>query len=413
MPPTFFNPYWPALVVIVVTFIGVAVGRFPYLRMNRATIALAGATLLIILGALPLTSAYAALDLNTLTLLFAMMVLNVHLRRGGFFEVVAQWVVRWAHSPPQLLALTILVSGVFSALFLNDTVVLIFTPLLLEICSALGQPPIPYLMALATAANIGSVATITGNPQNMIIGIASKISYLDFVLTLGPVALIGMAVAWGLILLIYRRDLRQRGFTQPALLNNGIKHSLLRKSLLTTAVLLGALMLGVTPPLAALGAIVILLITRHIDPDEMLREVDWSLLLFFSGLFMVTGALEQLGVSDQLFHLAQPLATRGVAALSLVGALLSNIISNVPAVLLFAPFVPQLPNPTQSWLTLAMATTLAGNLTLLGSVANLIVAENARQRDIHLTFGEYLKAGLPITLVSLLFGIFWLQWVGR
>jgi len=117
-------------------------------------------------------------------------------------------------------------------------------------------------------------------------------------------------------------------------------------------------------------------------------------------------------VSDQLFRLAQPLAEQGVAALSLVAALLSNIISNVPAVLLFAPFVSQLPNPTQSWLTLAMATTVAGNLTLLGSVANLIVAENARQRGVHLTFGEYLKAGLPITFVSLLFGIFWLQWVG-
>ncbi len=413
MSPIFFNPYWPALLVIVVTIIGVAIGRYPYLRMNRATIALTGAVILILFGALSLTNAYATLDLNTLTLLFAMMVLNAHLRRGGFFEVVAQWVVRWAHSPAQLLALIILVAGLFSAIFLNDTVVLIFTPLLLELCSTLGQPPIPYLMALATAANIGSVATITGNPQNMIIGITSNINYLDFVLALGPVALVGMVVAWAVIRLIYRRELRQKTFTQPPPLTTEINRPLLRKSLLSTAILLGALVLGVTPPLAALAAIVILLITRHIDPDEILHEVDWSLLVFFSALFIVTGALEQLGVSDQLFHLAQPVAIRGVAALSLVAALLSNIVSNVPAVLLFAPFVPQLPNPSQSWLTLAMATTLAGNLTLLGSVANLIVAENARQRGVHLTFREYLKAGLPITLVSLLFGIFWLQWVGR
>jgi Na+/H+ antiporter NhaD/arsenite permease-like protein len=219
-----------------------------------------------------------------------------------------------------------------------------------------------------------------------------------------------MGIAWVLILLIYRRELAHTSFIQPTLLATGLKRSLLRKSLLATAVLLVALIAGITPPLAALGAIVILLITRTLDPDEMLREVDWSLLVFFSGLFVVTGALEHLGISDQLFHLAEPLAGRGVAALSLVAALLSNIVSNVPAVLLFAPFVPQLPNPAQSWLTLAMATTLAGNLTLLGSVANLIVAENARQQGVQLSFGEYLKAGLPVTLVSLLFGIFWVQW---
>jgi Na+/H+ antiporter NhaD/arsenite permease-like protein len=410
MPFPRFDPYWPALVTVIITIVGIAVGRFPRLRMNRATIALTGATILIVLGALSLDEAYAALDLNTLSLLFAMMVLNAHLRRGGFFEVVAEWVVRWANSPPQLLALTILVAGLFSAIFLNDAVVLIFTPLLLQLCRTLEQPPIPYLMGLATAANIGSVATITGNPQNMIIGLASQIRYLDFLLALGPVALVGMAVAWLVIMLIYRQPLRQPHWLQSTLITSEVNHPLLRKSLLATAVLLIALVFGVTPPLAALGAIVILLITRHTDPDAILREVDWSLLVFFSGLFMVTGALERVGVSEQLFQLAQPLAAGGVAALSAVAVVLSNLISNVPAVLLFAPFVPQLPNPTQSWLTLAMATTLAGNLTLLGSVANLIVAESARQQGTELTFGEYLKAGLPVTLFSLLFGIFWLQW---
>lgn len=410
MPFPHFDPYWPALVTIVITIVGIAVGRFPLLCMNRATIALSGATILMVIGALSLEDAYAALDLNTLSLLFAMMVLNAHLRRGGFFEVVAQLVVRWANSPPQLLALTILVAGIFSAIFLNDTVVLIFTPLLLELCRTLKQPPIPYLMALATAANIGSVATITGNPQNMIIGLASQLSYLDFLWALGPVALVGMGVAWLVISLVYRQPLRQEQWMQSTLVSSDVNRPLLRKSLLATAVLLGALVSGITPPLAALGAIVILLITRHTDPDAILREVDWSLLVFFSGLFIVTGALAHLGISDQLFQLAQPLAAKGVAALSVVTAVLSNLISNVPAVLLFAPFVPQLPQPTQSWLTLAMATTLAGNLTLLGSVANLIVAESARQQGTELSFGEYLKAGLPITLASLLFGIFWLQW---
>jgi Na+/H+ antiporter NhaD/arsenite permease-like protein len=183
--------YWPALALIAITIIGVAVGRYPVLRMNRATIALTGATLLIVLGAITLEGAYAALDLNTLTLLFAMMVLNTNLRRAGFFQLVANWVVHWAHSPRQLLALVIVAAAVLSAVFLNDTIVLVFTPLVLEICVALRQKPIPYLMALATATNVGSVATITGNPQNMLIGISSGISFVQFTAILAPVALGG------------------------------------------------------------------------------------------------------------------------------------------------------------------------------------------------------------------------------
>src|SRR5690606_7247376 len=162
--------YWISLALIVVTIIGVAIGRYPFLRMNRATIALTGATFLIVLGALSLEEAFAALDLNTLALLFAMMILNHNLRRAGFFQLVANRVTRWARTPRQLLALLILVSAVLTAIFLNDTIVLVFTPLMLEICRLLKLRPIPYRMAHATATNIGSVATITGNPQNMIIG---------------------------------------------------------------------------------------------------------------------------------------------------------------------------------------------------------------------------------------------------
>jgi len=397
-------------IIIVATIIGVAVGRYPWLRMNRATIALTGATALIVIGAIPLEDAYHSLDLDTLTLLFAMMIINYNLRRAGFFQIVANRVIHHAHTPRQLLAYIIVASGVLSASFLNDTIVLVFTPLVLDICLALNQRPIPYLVALVTAANIGSVATIIGNPQNMLIGVSSGISFNAFTAYLAPVALAGLVVIWVVVALVFHRDLRGRLVKEPVV---GLRteRRLLGKSLVATGVMVAGFVLGFPIPLAALTGAAILLISRRIEPEAVFREIDLSLLVFFSGLFIVTGAIESVGLSGQLFSFAQPLAERGVAALSLVAAVVSNLVSNVPAVLLFRPYIPDFPMPTQAWLTLAMATTLAGNLTLLGSVANLIVAEIAYRRDVNLSFTEYLKAGPLITVFSLAIGIAWLVWV--
>jgi Na+/H+ antiporter NhaD/arsenite permease-like protein len=403
--------YWLALAIIVVTIAGVAIGRYPFLRMNRATIALTGATALIVLGALTLDEAYASLDLDTLTLLFAMMILNVNLRRAGFFGVVGNWVIHYAHSTRQLLALMIVASGVLSAIFLNDTIVLVFTPLVLDICARVNRRPLPYLVALVTAANIGSTATITGNPQNMIIGVASSIPFAHFTAYLGPVALVGLAIAWIVIAVVYRQEFTAVPLEKEAVDSIATNPSLLRKSLIATALMVVGLVAGMEIPLAALAAAALLLISRRTEPEGVFAEVDWSLLVFFAGLFIVTGALETLGVTKQIFAVMQPIAERGIVALTATGVILSNLISNVPAVLLFRPFVPSFPAPTQTWLTLAMATTFAGNLTLLGSVANLIVAEIARRRGVDVSFGEYLKAGVPITLLSLALGVAWLALV--
>jgi len=403
---------WLATAVVFVTLVGVAVGRYPWLHMNRATIALVGATALIALGAISLEDAYAALDMNTLVLLFAMMVLNVNLRLAGFFRLVASEVIRLARTPRQLLALIVVVSGVLSALFLNDTIVLMFTPLVLDIVLALDRNPIPYLIGLVSAANIGSAATIVGNPQNMIIGVNSGLNFTAFTGRLAPVSIAGLAVAWLVVVLVYRAEFARPLAQNISLPREAVYRPLLNKGMLATAVMLVAFVAGAPIPLAALVAAALLLITRRIKPQRVFNEVDFTLLVFFGGLFIVTGAIEHSGLSEKLFTVGRPLATQGVAALSIVGAILSNLVSNVPAVLLFRPLVPQLPDPQQAWLTLAMATTFAGNLTLLGSVANLIVAEVARGRGVELSFREYLKAGVPITLVSLLLGILWLSWVG-
>ncbi len=397
-----------ALILIGVTLVGVAIGRYPWLRMNRATIALVGATALILSGAISLDEAYAALDLNTILLLFAMMLINVNLRLAGFFELVTARVVRLARSPRRLLGILILVSGVLSAIFLNDTIVLMFTPLVLEITRTLRRDPIPYLVGLVSAANIGSTATITGNPQNMIIGIASQIPFIEFTGALAPVASAGLVIAWGVLVVVYRSEFSAARFEQAPQFEPTLYRPLLWKSMLASGLMLLAFILGLPIPLAALSAAALLLITRRLKPQRVFREMDWGLLVFFSGLFIVTGAIETAGLSQGLFAILLPVAEQGVAALTGVAVVLSNLVSNVPAALLFRPLVPGFPDPQRTWLTLAMATTLAGNLTLLGSVANLIVAETARNRGVQLTFVEYLKAGVPITVGTLLVGILWM-----
>ena len=394
--------------IVIVTLVGVAVGRYPWLRMNRATIALVGATLLIIVGAISLDQAYEALDLNTLVLLFAMMILNVNLRLAGFFQLVASRIVRLASSPRQLLAWLILVSGVLSAVFLNDTIVLMFTPLVLEITTTLKRNPVPYLVGLVSAANIGSTATITGNPQNMLIGISSQIPFIAFSQYLAPVGLVGLGIAWIVLVLVYREEFSSGQKLQEVQLTPRLYPPLLQKGLLAALLMIVAFVAGAPIPLAALTAAGLLLITRRLNPRRIFQEIDFSLLVFFSSLFIVTGAIETSGLSQGLFEWMQPVAESGVASLTAVAVVLSNLVSNVPAVMLFRPFIPAFPDPHQAWLTLAMATTLAGNLTLLGSVANLIVAESARNRGVRLSFVEYLKSGTPITLITLVIGVLWL-----
>jgi Na+/H+ antiporter NhaD/arsenite permease-like protein len=236
--------YWGGLSIIALTIVGVAIGRYPFLRMNRATIALAGATILIVIGAISLDEAYAALDLNTLTLLFGMMILNVNMQRAGFFRVVGNRVVQWARTPGQLLALVIVVSGVLSAIFLNDTIVLVFTPLVLDICAMLRLRPIPYLVALVTAANIGSAATITGNPQNMIIGVASGIDFNRFALSLSVASLAGLALIWIVIVWVYRRDFAAKLPERMPEVEAPTERPLLRKSLVATGLMIVAFVVG-------------------------------------------------------------------------------------------------------------------------------------------------------------------------
>jgi len=393
---------WLTVAIVGATIAGVAIGRWPWLRADRATIAVVGAAALLACGALSLEQAYEALDLDTLLLLFSMMTLNGQLYTAGFFGIVAQRVVRVAHTPRGLLALIIVASGTLSALFLNDTIVLMLTPLVLDTTRALRRNPIPYLIGLATGANVGSTATITGNPQNMIIGSASGLSYTTFVAALAPTALIGLAICWLVIVLVYPQEFRRGRFETPEVGRMRVYRPLLRKVAVVVPIMLALMILGAPVALAAFLAAAALLATRRLRPDRIWKTIDWPLLVFFAGLFVVTGSLQVQGVTGELFAVAAPLIGERLVVFGIVTAVLSNLISNVPAVLVLQSLIPALAQPERGWLMLAAASTLAGNLTLLGSVANLIVAELAARWGVQLTFGAYLRAGVPITILTLL-----------
>ncbi len=388
--------------VLVLSYVGIGLGYLPGLRMNRATIALVGATFLVILGVLNLKEAWLAIDYKTIIFLLSMMVLNANLACSGFFQLTLDYVMRFTRSPFGLLVALTFGSGILSALFLNDTIAIVLTPLTLGLTEALNLKPIPYLLALAGATNLGSVATITGNPQNILIGSFSGISYLTFAKALTPIAFVSLVVQVGWLWFLYP-DVRS---TKPCQSGEPTRYRVLKplltKSLLVSAGLLVAFLIGIEPALATLVAASLLLVTRSIKPDRILSQVDWNLLVMFSGLFILTQATQKLGFLGLFTGLVH-------THLGLLGGsvVLSNLISNVPAVLLLQPLIPHA--DTQAWLLLAAASTLAGNLTLLGSVANLIVAEAVAKLGYKLTFWEHLRFGLPLTLLTLVIAYFWIH----
>lgn len=390
------------LLIVVLTIVGVAIGSWPLVRADRTGIALIGAAALLAIGASTLTQAVEGIDFDTLLLLFSMMVINSCLSIAGFFNLVGHRVAIAAKNPKILLGLLIFSSGILSALFLNDTVVLMMTPVVIDATKSLRRNPLPYLIGLAVAANIGSTATITGNPQNMIIGNASGIGYLDFASSLIWVALIGLALSWIIIVLVYPDEFRKDTWEVKPHFSLRVYRPLFNKSLLVIAAMLVAFLMGIKVSYAAFFAAAVLLTTRRVRSERIFKKVDWNLLAFFAGLFVVTHALETQHWTEKLFSTLAPFAELGMVPFGLVSVALSNLISNVPAVLLLQNLVSGFAQTQRAWLTLAATSTLAGNLTLLGSVANLIMAEIARRNGIKVGFGEYLKVGLPVTVVTLI-----------
>jgi Na+/H+ antiporter NhaD/arsenite permease-like protein len=397
-----------AILIFLGTYLVLVIGRLPWSRVDRTGGCIIGASLMIFFGVLDVKQAVAAVDFDTIILLFGMMIVVANLRLSGFFSAVAEWVVEHAHAPFVLLIAIVVVAGFFSAFFVNDTMCLVLTPLVLEITHRLRRTPLPYLLAVAMAANIGSVATVTGNPQNMMIGSFSGIHYRTFAAALSPVALAGLVLTVALIAAVYHREFRNQQKVALERRPARTHRALMWKSLTVSAGMIGFFFAGWPVPKVALMAGALLLVTRSVKPEKIYREIDWSLLVLFIGLFIVVAGVETTALPNDVFGAAQRFHLDRAYVLSAFAALLSNIVSNVPAVLVFKPFIAHLGDPSRAWLTLAMSTTLAGNLTILGSVANLIVVQKARHA-VHIGFWDYLKVGAPLTVLTIAVGILLLR----
>jgi Na+/H+ antiporter NhaD/arsenite permease-like protein len=397
-----------AILIFALTYLVLAIGRLPGLRVDRTGAAIIGASLMVAVNALTMREAQQAINFDTIILLFGMMIVVANLQLSGFFSLVAERVVEHAHRPVLLLIAMVAIAGFFSAFFVNDTMCLVLTPLVLEISETLRRNPVPYLLAVAMASNIGSVATITGNPQNMMIGSFSGIPYRQFLALLAPIALAGLALTVLVIFLAYRTEFASHARVHVAKRPVRVDRWLMWKAIVASVAMIVMFFSGWPVPKVAVVAGALLLITRRVNPEKVYRRIDWSLLVMFVGLFVVIAGVEKTSLEKNLAAFAGQIHLDNVFLLSAFSAVLSNLVSNVPAVLVFKPFVAHLQNPTQAWLTLAMSSTLAGNLTVLGSVANLIVIQQARHK-VTIGFWEYFRVGAPLAILTILLGAFWIQ----
>ncbi len=399
-----------ALAIFLLTYILISVQRFPLVPLDRPGGSMLGAVLMVLLGVITFDQAVEAIDFKTIMLLLGMMILVTYLALSGFFELVSLRLLRIAKSPLQLLALVSFSAGLLSALFVNDTIVLIYTPILLRALSLANLRPAPYLIALATSANIGSAVTIVGNPQNILVGVASGIPFIQFALRMLPIGVMGLLLDIAVIAFLYRDEIFRDSF-KVELKEPKVDVFLLKKSLVVLAVVLVAFLVGesyISIPMAAISGAMLMLLIGGWLPARIFRRVDWTLLFFFANLFVVMHGVEVSGLTDAMFERFAPLFQLSglsfIFGLSVFSTLVSNLVSNVPFVMMMLPFADKIAHGNVFWYTLAMSSTFAGNLTIVGSVANMIVVELSRRAGVEIKFWEFLRVGLPLTLLTIIMG---------
>ena len=397
-----------SIAIFLGSYLVFAIGNFPGMKIDRPGAAIIGAVLMFGFRVVNPADAFLFIDFSTIVLLFSMMLIVGNLHLVGFFEWIAEVAIRRLH-PRHLLPTVIIASGVLSAFFVNDIICLVMVPLVLSITRRMRVLPLPFLLATATASNIGSVATITGNPQNMLIGSFSGIGYRDFLFHLGPVAAVGLVLDWAVLHWLYLREPSADTLVDEAI-PAPVERPQMRKTAFVMALVVAAFFAGVPPALSSAVGAAVLLIGRTLEPRELYDEVDWGLLVFFIGLFLIVGGAEKAGITDRLIEFARHWNLQHTTSFTVITAGLSNVLSNVPAVMLLKSLIPGFADPHTAWLILAMASTLSGNLTITGSVANIIVVERARP-DVTIGFREYFRTGFPVTLATLLFGWAWLTLV--
>ena len=405
--------------VFALVYLGMFLGGLPKLKLDRAGVALLGAIAVIGMGAVTVEEAARSVDLPTILLLFSFMVVSAQMRLGGFYAAVTRWVGGQPLAPAALLGALIVVSAALSAVFSNDVICLAMTPVVARLCLQRGLPPVPFLVGLACAANIGSAATLIGNPQNMLIGSVLQLPFAGYARqALVPVA-ISLGLLWGWLAM--GPGARERLVSPPRAMPDAAAPPSdepvfdavqTAKGLVVATVVLWAFLFTTWPhEVVALVAAGVLLLSRRFHSSHVMGFVDWELLVMFMGLFVVNHAFERTGLAAQA---VAALAAQGVnlghtGPLFAAGLVLSNLVSNVPAVMLLLPHV-QGQDPAAAGLTLALVSTFAGNLLLVGSVANLIVADLAAQQGIAIDWRAHARIGIPVTLLTLAVVAGWLRW---
>jgi Na+/H+ antiporter NhaD/arsenite permease-like protein len=401
-----------AVVVFAISWTLIAFRRLRWLPIGRPAGAVAGGVGMVAVGALTPREAWEAVDGPTITLLLGMMLYTAYVERARLFEAVAARLLAARPAPGALLAALSVTSAGLSAVLVNDTVCLFLTPLVLGITRRMRLPPGPYLVALATAANLGSAATLVGNPQNMLVGSRSGLSFTTWLGGVAPAAAAGLAVHLAWMAVACRGRLVPTGPPEPDVDRAGLAPEAPLVAAVGVGILLGFLAgfdLGVT----TLAGVVVLFLAERREPREAIGKVDGSLLLFFAGLFVVVAGFARTGLPDRAWEALAPhldlRSAGGIAVATAALAVGSNVVSNVPLVLLVGDALATRGDPTFSWMLLGFVTTVAGNLTLVGSVANIIVAEQAKG-EYELGFFEYLRVGFPSTVLVLSVGVPVLWW---
>jgi Na+/H+ antiporter NhaD/arsenite permease-like protein len=398
-----------ALIIFIITYIGIIFTRLPKINIDRPSAAFFGAVAMVVFGVLRFDDAVKTVDYNTIALLLGMMIIISTLQLDGFFSLIAEKTLSWSGTPFRLLVFITFVTGIASAFLVNDAVVLLFTPVIIAICRTSGLNPIPYLMAEILSSNIGSAMTITGNPQNMLIGINSGIDYATFFGKLLPVSLLGMTVIVFVVRWIYRSQFASNAAISFKTHEFEYKYESMKFSVpifigVIVMFFLGKLLHLSIPVIALVGASLILIFGR-VRPSEVIKNVDWVLLLFFASLFIVVEGAVKAGLMNTFIHshgLSGNLG--GIIKMHGLSLFMSQIVSNVPYTVMMLPVLKPI-NSEILWLSLASASTLAGNATIIGAMANLIVIESAEKQGIKIKFFEFFKVGIVVTLLSFVISV--------
>ena len=399
-----------AVIIFLITYTGVAIGEIPGLAIDRTGIALLGAILMVVFGVLSTKEAILSIDISTILLLYGLMVLSSQFRLGGFYTWVALKITKFMDKPEKFLFVMMGVSAVLSAILANDIVCLAFTPVLTVSLLNAGLNPIPFLIGLAVSSNIGSASTIIGNPQNMLIGQLGKLDFGHFFLWCTPPSLLSLIGAYFVINIIYSKNFM--GNNSPAIIERRAWASFNRhqstKGIIATFILIILFFTEIPREISAISIAGLLLCSRSMHTRSILGFIDWHLITLFCALFIVIKGIESVNLPFTIveFLNANSIDIHNLYILTIFSTMLSNFVSNVPATMLITKFLDPL-NHTQ-WYVLALSSTFAGNLITIGSIANLITFEQAKEYGVNISFKEHAKVGIPVTVVSIFITILWI-----